>query len=49
MKRNLFILAQLCLLITVSANIVRAQNHTQLLSVTNSPLTITSNGNYIRF
>ena len=46
MKRIVFILAQLCLLITVSASIVRAQNHTQTVSVTNSPANITADGNY---
>jgi hypothetical protein len=46
MKRILFTLAQICLLVTVSANNVRAQNHTQVLSVTNSPLTISADGNY---
>src|SRR5580700_4971565 len=35
----------LALLVCVSGA-VRAQNHTQTLSVTNSPLTITADGNY---
>jgi hypothetical protein len=45
MKRILFILAQVCLLL-VSANVVRAQNHVQTITVTNSPTTITADGNY---
>jgi len=46
MKRILFTLAQLCLLILVSANIVQAQNHTQTVSVTNVAANITADGNY---
>jgi hypothetical protein len=46
MKKFFFILAQLCLLILVSANIVRAQNHTQTVSVTNVAANITADGNY---
>jgi hypothetical protein len=46
MKRTLFTLAQVCLLVTVSANIVRAQNHTQTVSVTNVAANITADGNY---
>jgi hypothetical protein len=46
MKRILFALAQLCLLILVSASIVRAQNHVQTITVTNGTTTITSDGNY---
>jgi hypothetical protein len=46
MKRILFTLAQLCLLVTVSANIVQAQNHTQTVSVTNVAANITADGNY---
>ncbi len=46
MKRILFILAQACLVVLVSGNIVRAQNHTQTVSVSNSPANITADGNY---
>src|SRR5580700_1127929 len=46
MKRALFILAQVCLFILVSANIARAQNHVQTLTVTNGTTTITADGNY---
>jgi len=46
MKRIFFTLAQLCLLITVSAKTVRAQNHVQTITVTNGMTTITADGNY---
>ncbi len=46
MKRILLILAQVCLVVLVSGNIVRAQNHTQTVSVSNSPANITADGNY---
>jgi hypothetical protein len=39
------VLSILALLVSVSS-VVRAQNHTQTLSVTNSPLTIAADGNY---
>jgi hypothetical protein len=46
MKRILFILAQVCLLVLVSADIARAQNHVQTITVTNGTTTITADGNY---
>jgi len=45
MKRILFILAELCLVLAF-ANVVNAQNHVQTITVTNSPTTITADGNY---
>jgi hypothetical protein len=45
MKRILFILAELCLVLAF-ASAVRAQNHVQTITVTNSPTTITADGNY---
>jgi hypothetical protein len=45
MKRVLFILAELCLVLGF-ANVVNAQNHVQTITVTNSPTTITADGNY---
>ena len=46
MKRTLFILAQVFLFVLVSANIARAQNHVQTITVTNGTTTITADGNY---
>jgi len=45
MKRILFILAELCLALAF-ASVVNAQNHVQTITVTNSPTTITADGNY---